>query len=146
MRRLKLIGINVEGLKIFYTTNIRSIMCYAIPAFYTFLSEHNKSRLESVQKAALRVILPEFNYEERCLALHLTNLNEFMFSICANHFNNILRNESHPLYKRIIFNTNQRVSSRNTYMFRPKRSRTSKRQCSFFNYFMNFYNNHFMYN
>jgi hypothetical protein len=50
MRKLKLIGLNVEGLKIFYTTNIRSIMRYAISAFYTFLSDHNKSRLESVER------------------------------------------------------------------------------------------------
>jgi hypothetical protein len=145
MRKLKLIGLNVEGLKLFYTTNIHSIMCYAIPAFYTFLSEYNKSRLEIVQKAALRVFLPEFDYEERCLALELTNLNDFMFKMCANHFINILRNDSHPLYNRIIFNTNKRVSSRIAYKFRPRRSRTTQRQCSFFNYFMNFYNN-FMYN
>ena len=45
MRKLNTIGLDAEGLRIFYITNIRSVMSYAAPSRYTFLSDTNKQRL-----------------------------------------------------------------------------------------------------
>ena len=46
MRKLNTIGLNAEGSKIFHISNIRSVMTYAAPSRYTFLSDTNKQRLK----------------------------------------------------------------------------------------------------
>ena len=144
MKKLRTIGLNVEGLKIFYTSNVRSVISYGAPAWYCFLSDTNKQRLENMQKSCINVILPEFNYDEALIALDLPKLNKFLFDISESHFSKILNNVHHPLHDRIIFN-HDRFSSRSKYFFRPARCRTVKRQHSFFNYFMMFRNNNFIY-
>ena len=48
MRQLRKVGMNQIGLKAFYCTNIRSILTYASPVFYNFLSMTCKWRLERV--------------------------------------------------------------------------------------------------
>ena len=143
MKKLGTIGLNVEGLKIFYTSNVRSVITYGAPAWYCFLSDTNKQRLENMQKSCINVMLPEFNYDEALIALDIPKLNKFLFDISECHFSKILNNVHHPLYDRIIFNHN-RLSSRSKYFFRPARCRTVKRQHSFFNYFMMFHNNSFI--
>ena len=144
MKKLKTIGLNAEGLKMFYISNIRSVMSYAAPCWYTFLSDTNKQRLETIQKTAVKVILPEFSYEEILIALNLPTINDFLFNLADGHFSKVLSNPSHPLHDRIIFN-NVRTSSRSSNTFRPKLCRTEKRRHSFFNYFMEYRNNKFLY-
>ena len=41
----------------FYLANIRSILCYAAPAWFSYLSDTNMNRLESIQRQFLRVSL-----------------------------------------------------------------------------------------
>ena len=59
MRKLKTFGLNNDGLKTFYVSNIRSVMSYAAPAWYTLLSNTNKQRLERLQRSATRIITPD---------------------------------------------------------------------------------------
>ena len=105
-------------------------MSYAAPCWYTFLSDTNKQRLETIQKTAVKVILPEFSYEEILIALNLPTINDFLFNLADGHFSKVLSNPSHPLHDRIIFN-NVRTSSRSSNTFRPKICRTEKRRHSF---------------
>ena len=42
MKKVSTIGQNVWGLKIFYTSNVRSVITYGAPAWYCFLSDTNK--------------------------------------------------------------------------------------------------------
>ena len=65
MRKLKANGLNNEGLRTFYRSNISSLICYAVRAWYTFLSDHNKTRLERLQRSATRIIFSDFDYEAR---------------------------------------------------------------------------------
>jgi len=44
-------GMNLIGLKLFYQTNIRSILTYAAP-----LSKYNIIKLERIQKLATKII------------------------------------------------------------------------------------------
>ena len=37
MRQLKVQGLNTEGLRKFYTSNVRSILLYGAPAWYSFI-------------------------------------------------------------------------------------------------------------
>ena len=143
MRKLRTIGLSNDGLKIFYSSNIRSVVSYAAPAWYTLLSNHNRERLERIQRSATRVIHPDLCYEERLLQLLLPKLNDFMFRLSYSHFDKILANDTHPLHDRLIFNTNSRTSSRARSTFRPQRCRTEKRLNSFFPFFMTYYDNGF---
>ena len=145
MRKLRTIGLSNDGLKIFYSSNIRSVVSYAAPAWYTLLSNHNRERLERIQRSATRVIHPDLCYEERLLQLLLPKLNDFMFRLSYSHFDKILANDTHPLHDRLIFNTNSRTSSRARSTFRPQRCRTEKRLNSFFPFFMTYYDNGFIY-
>ena len=80
MRKLKANGLNNEGLRTFYRSNIRSLICYAIPAWYTFLSDLNKTRLERLQRSATRIIFSDFDYEARLSLLNIPLLNDFILT------------------------------------------------------------------
>ena len=83
MRKLKTVGLSNAGLKLFYIINIRSSVCYAAPAWYTFLNDSNKDSLERIQHSATRVIDPDLSYEERLTQLDLPKLNDFLFQLSA---------------------------------------------------------------
>jgi hypothetical protein len=85
MIKLSTIGLKAEGLKFFYITNIRSVLTYGAPAWYTFLSDRNRRKLESMQKSCISVILPEFSYNKALTALRVPTLNKFLFGICESH-------------------------------------------------------------
>ena len=146
MRKLKTIGLNRAGLKTFYETNIRSLLIYGAPAWYSLLSQQCKDKLESVQRTATRIMLPDLEYTDRLDILAMPQLNNFIFDLCEKHFRKIRENPSHPLFNRIIVNT-CRTSSRTTgaNIFRPAIYRTHKRARSFFQFFMCHSNNNHIY-
>ena len=41
-RQLEAQGLNTEELKIFYTSNVRSILLYGAPVWYSFISKNGK--------------------------------------------------------------------------------------------------------
>ena len=148
MRKLKTLGLNNAGLKTFFESNIRSILIYGAPAWFTIMCKQSKDKLESIQRHATRVIFPHLAYDERLTELRMQTLRDFIFSICVNHFKRIEGDPSHPLFKCISFNHCKRSSrSRNTGTthFRPSICRTKKRSNSFFQFFMTFFNNQRIY-
>ena len=145
MRKLRTLGLSNDGLKTFYLTNIRSVICYAAPAWFCLLLNHDKNKLESIQRTATKIILPDVEYADRLKLLGIPLLTDFMFFISANHFSSIRNNPSHPLHSRLSFNSSARKSARTNTTFHPPKCRTQKRSNSFFNFFMTFYNNNFMY-
>ena len=140
MRKLKTLGLNATGLKTFYETNIRSLLVYGSPAWYTLLSKQCKETLESVQRSATRIIFPDLSYDDRRCMLAVPVLNDFIFSLCQNHFDKIVADHTHPLFSRITMN-NCKTSTRATTTFRPEKARTQKRAKSFFQFYMRFSNN-----
>lgn len=142
MRQLRKLGMNNDGLKRFYCANIRSVITYASPVFYQFLSVHAKSRLEKIQRTATKMILPDIPYQQRLRALNLLTIEHFIFQISSNVFKRIVLNPNHPLHSRIIFNSCKKSSRKAaTSRFRPKKCRTQKYSKSFFPFFMSFFNN-----
>lgn len=135
LRQLKILGMDIAGLKSFYTANIRSILTYASPAWYFFLSDGDKIRLSRIQRAATRAILPNINYDDRLKFLNLSSIHDFIFRLSEKHFTRIAGDSQHPLHSRVSVNIS-RASSRNNTLFRPKVERTAKRGKSFFQYFM----------
>ena len=139
LRQLKILGMDVKGLKTFYCSNIRSLLSYAAPAWFSMLSDTDMGKLEKVQHAATRVMLPHLDYEERLQVLDIPTLQKFLLDISERHFYKIVGDVSHPLHNRITFNY-CRVSSRNHTTYKPQRARTQKRSKSFFQFFMSRHN------
>ena len=57
LRQLKILGMNAEGLKTFYCSNIRSLLSYAAPAWFTLLGDTDSNRLEKVQRTAWHYLI-----------------------------------------------------------------------------------------
>ena len=135
LRQLKVLGMNFYGLKQFFVTNVRSILSYASPAWFSLLSQTDRDRLERVQRSATRTILSHLEYEARLAFLELPNLCDFIHTLGERHFNKIVNDPDHPLFSRLSFNTS-RISSRNSTIFRPAVSRTKMCDTSFLPHFM----------
>jgi hypothetical protein len=140
MRKLKQFGLNSEGLLLFYISSIRTVLCYASPAFYTILSKANFNKLDRIQRQATHIILPHVeSYSERLQILSLSKLDDFMYRSCEQIFYKVLSNPQHPLYELLTFNKN-RTSSRRPQLFTVERTFTTKRSDSFIQYFMRAFN------
>ena len=135
LRQLKILGMNAEGLKTFYCSNIRSLLNYAAPAWFTLLGDTDSNRLDKAQRIATWVILADQVYEDRLEMLSLPILARFLLELSQRHFSKIASDSSHPLFSRIMFNSG-RMSSRNNTLYRPQRCRTQKRAKSFFKFFI----------
>ena len=131
MRQLRKVGMDKNGLKTYYCTNIRSVLAYASPVFYNFLSDTSKSKIEHVQDSATKIIEPALEYQDRLTFLELPPLCDFISSFSESMFWKIVSNEMHPLFSRSILNQ-VRTSSRLNTMYRPPKCRTQKRLKSFF--------------
>ena len=142
MRLLKRMGMDSEGLKTFYVANIKSVVAYACPAWYNLLSDTDKTRLERIQRSATRIILPfSDDYQQRLDNLTLPTISTFLHTSCSEHFTKIANDNHHPLNSRINVNTN-RTSARRAKIdkYRPSKCRTTKRQNTFFEFYMRFFN------
>ena len=89
MRKRRTIGLDVQGLKTFYYSNIRSVISYAAQAWFSLLGEHNRERLEKIQRSCTKIMLPESKYPDRLAILNMTMLSEFLFELSLSHFNKI---------------------------------------------------------
>ena len=83
----------------FYLANIRSILCYAAPAWFSYLSDTNMKRLESIQRQCLRVIYPDIPYDERLVLASIPSLCDYLNSSCQNFVSNVASDTEHRLHK-----------------------------------------------
>ena len=60
-------------------------------------------KLEKVQHAATRVMLPHLHYEERLQILGIPTLQKFLLDISETHFDEIAGDVSH-LHNQVTFN------------------------------------------
>ena len=130
MLQLKKMGLNTDGLRNFYCTCIRSVLVYGAPAWFHLLSQQDQIRLESIQRSATCLMLPDLPYEERLAALRLPHLKDFILHCGHIHFSKIANDSEHPLFSNILFNK-QRTSCRRPTKFRTPRCRTHKFKQSF---------------
>ena len=131
-----------EGLKTFYVSNVKSVLSYASPVWFHFLTDADKLLLEKLQRYATRIILPNIElYDDRLTILGMPHVDDFLMSLCCDHFLKISNDSTHPLHNRIHLNTH-RISSRKAKVdkYRPSICRTVKRQKSFFEFHMRFFN------
>ena len=95
MRQLKRLGMNDDGLKLFYCANIQSVLAYGSQVFYTQLSDSMRAILEKVQEAAIEIILPCLDYQNRLSVLNMCTLESFIKKLSVNHFLKISGDNKH---------------------------------------------------
>ena len=74
MHKLRTIGLDVRGLKTFYSSNIRSVISYAAQAWFSLLGEHHRERLEKIQQSCTTIMLTESEYPDRLAILNMTTM------------------------------------------------------------------------
>ena len=100
---LKKSGVDRKGLIIFYRTVIRSLLSYAAPGWFPYLSNNDIDKLERFQKLCLRIILP--NVEHYCDRLDIAEmdyLNVYLDVLCLRYVTKLQSNTTHPLHHYII--------------------------------------------
>ena len=134
--QLKRMGVGTSKLCLFYLANIRSVLTYAIPAFYSLLTKCQLESLERMQKLCTKIILPDIeSYHERLGILKIPELCDFSRQLCKSHFLRIFNKPDHVLHHLIPSRQSEtrRHSSRTKDTFLT-RCNTAKRNKSFFFY------------
>ena len=93
-------GLTVAGTEVVFNAIVLSKILYALPVFYSFLSEHNKQQIEAMLKKARRWQLVNTNFEFQELA--------------ENHMLRLFRqskSNSHSLNHLYEINSNERVGT-----------------------------------
>ncbi|XP_046861508.1 uncharacterized protein LOC124454801 [Xenia sp. Carnegie-2017] len=99
--QLKRANIEDKELLQFYKTCIRPVLEYACPVFHNSLTLYLSDDLESVQKRALKIILPHQEYENALQFTNLQRLSERRNDITTALFQKIVADFSHKLHDRL---------------------------------------------
>lgn len=100
LRCLKRAGLTQEELLRTYLSLVRSVCEYACQVWSTCLTKELSNILESIQERALRIILPNMDYDKACEELGLPVLKARREELCANFFK-LMMKESHRLHDMI---------------------------------------------
>ena len=98
---LKRYGVEKSSLLRFYLANVRSVLSYAAPAWFSYLSDTNKNRLESIQRQCLRIIYPDIPYEDRLLSANIPSLCNYLSCICMTFVSDVASDPQHRLHKHL---------------------------------------------
>ena len=95
LRLLKRAGVMPEDMLKVYTCNIRSVIEYAAEVWQD-IPAYLSDAIESIQRRALKIIFPNFSYQQALDQANLTFLVDRRISICKKLMAN-MRNEDHPI-------------------------------------------------
>ena len=108
---------------------IRSILEYAVQAWQD-IPEYLSSRLESIQKRALKIVHPSCNYREALVLANLDTLSSRRESLCQKFVSSMRNCPDHPLsflcpnveYVNVPYNLRSGHKKSRTRRFRTKRT------------------------
>ena len=109
MRQLKQLGLKSSGLKLFYSSNIRSQLTYTCQAWSGLMNDNSMTQITGVEKAAMRILNPDLEYENCLQTYHIPQIDGYIDPQCQNHYQKTLLNTTHPLNKNIVLNTNRKT-------------------------------------
>jgi hypothetical protein len=98
LTQLKRANIGLKKLLQFYKSCIRPVLEYACPVFHNSLTLYLPNDLESVQKRALKIILPHHNYENALKSTNFQRLSERRNDLKTKLFQKIVADSSHMLH------------------------------------------------
>ena len=93
--QLKRAKVTRTDLGLFYSSFIRSIMDYPVPAFCFSLAKYLMQELERIQKRAVSIICPAVNYHEALVIMNFKELATHHDEICESLFHTIVNDNNH---------------------------------------------------
>ena len=130
MRVLSRLGMNSEGLEIYYISNIRSVLTYTSPAWSNLISDNNMTKLIQIEKSSKKIITADLSYQETLCKIQLPHLDLVIVQASTKYIMGIYKNKNHPQHKNIKLNA-QRKTRVLSLTCMPK-CRTNKLQRTFF--------------
>ena len=115
--QLKRARLPVKDLVLFYTFCIRSVMDYAVPAFYHSLPQYLKNELIRLEKRAISIINPGMDYSAAGEILNIKPIEEHHNFLCKNLFDNVTKDPNHKLYDLLPQKYNWHHDLRNGHEF-----------------------------
>ena len=126
MVQLKRANVTRTDLGLFYSSCIRSIMDYAVPAFHFSLPKYLMQELERIQKRAMSIICPGENYHEALVIMNFKELATHHDEICESLFHTIVNDNNHRLYKLLPAPHESTYSLRRARPFNMQRFKTDR--------------------
>jgi hypothetical protein len=130
-------GVDLNSKLRFYKACILPTILYAIEAWYGFITESDRDRLEGFQNLALKMILNNSDldtYSKRLYKADLVTVNDFYVKRSSNLFCKVMQQENGPLFSTLspFYNENRRSTrGHSSSLFRFK-ARTKLYSQSFF--------------
>ena len=89
-------NVRSDCIALFYKSRILSVLSFACPVWYPYLSQTEKERLENFQSLCTRIILPDVDdYDSRLSILKLEELRVHLDILCLRYVSKVRSNEDH---------------------------------------------------
>jgi hypothetical protein len=129
--QLKRARLPAKDLVLFYTSCVRSVMDYAVPAFYHSLPQYLKNELIRLEKRAISIINPGMDYSATGEILNIKPIEEHHNFLCKNLFDNVTKDPNHKLYDLLPQKHNWHHDLRNGHEFDIPHFNTNRTKNSF---------------
>ena len=133
LKRLKKCSVEPEELLGFFNTCVRPVLEYAAPVWATGIHQYEIDNLESIQKRAIRIILPGVDYSEALKTLCQDTLyarrNTLSYKLFAE-----MQDPNHKLHCLLPPKRRNTRSIRSFQPYQRPKCRTKRYQSSFLNY------------
>ena len=114
LRRLKKIGASQKILIDIYEKHIRSILEYAVPAWYPMATVENATDIERVQKCAYSIIFGPKSYRKSLTSQNRLSLEDRFGNLCTKF---ALKNVSNPICSEWFCQKQKTVNTRSNVKF-----------------------------
>jgi len=98
LRLLKRSGLDKTDLLVYYKAIVRSILEYACQVWHSGLTKEQDKSLEKIQERALRIILPDEEYQSALTTTKLETLSDRRESMCRKLFDQ-MKEPNHKLHE-----------------------------------------------
>ena len=94
---MKKYGLDSAGLVRLYTACVRPVLCYAAPAWYSYISSSNREKLEQVQRQCLQIVFPDLSYTTAIETSNIPLLNDYLNNQCKKFVTKVASRNNEPL-------------------------------------------------
>ena len=136
LRELKQLGLNSQGLTLYYTANIRSVLTYACPVWGSLITDKDKETIRRIESKAMRIINSDISYEQALCQYQVPAVDKFIADLSRKTMLKIYSNTYHPLSSAIKRKTTKQT--RVSKLIQMPKCRTEKLKRSFFYHYSDF--------
>ena len=129
--QLKRAKVPPKDLSLFYVTCIRSVMDYGVVSYFSSLPKYLKYEFTRVEKRAISIILPGYDYIAGLDKLGLSTVELHHQQLGERFFQSIETNKSHKLRQLLPMENINKYNLRNKHKYKVPVARTNRAKNSF---------------